>query len=471
MPRVSRYLTTLLVCAVSSSAMHAQGLPAYRLTGDTLRYAMDNPFRMYWIVGGDSIGEPRRARSIEAHVWHGSAERPMVEIRQVSLDLERTTKTDTFTLTAQGRVVAVNHRPPTSAQRVDLLLGLPGAPMRVGTTWTDTIRNGGTDAGGPQWYEVIRSYRVTRLVDTLGGRGVAEVSATGSIRFRFGYWVDSAANRAAWIEVEGPVTERYMFDVARGRLLRREWDMDLRGRGVPPAGSDTVAAGLRSGETLVLSDAPATRFLLARLEGPDTAVTVDMKRNAPILLHTVERQADRIRSSLARNDGTAGVAAATFAGSVITEHEATWADSAMMLATRRVVRRGEQLIYSRDGRDSTMIMPGPGPWAVADYGMQELLAPMLLGLPRDGSAHEIAVFRPYPGHWDSAKAVAQERGGVVLIVLHFAKLQEQEVFVFTHDGDLLFAESGGAASWRRIAVDTARQARLQAALPALRGGG
>jgi hypothetical protein len=185
-----------------ATASGAQSAPRYRIADDTLRYEIDNPFRMYWLKG-DTIGPAQHGHEVESHVWGGSEIHPTLVIRQLSLEVGRRTKTDTFDVAPSGRVEAINHRTPGAASRVDLLLRLPSSPLVLETRWSDTVRVTGTDPGGAQWYEVARDYRVARVFDTVGTRGVADVSASGTIRMRFGFWVDSAAGKSAWIDVTG----------------------------------------------------------------------------------------------------------------------------------------------------------------------------------------------------------------------------------------------------------------------------
>ena len=466
-----RCVTAVLALACVAPIAGAQAPPRYRVSADTLRYTIRNPFRMYWVKGTDTTGTPQDARSVESHRWSGSPERPEVAIHQVSLDVGRRTSDDVYTIAPTGRVVQIDGRAPKSSERIDLLLHLPAAPLVAGTRWTDTVRVTGTDPGGAQWYEVTRSYRVARLVDTLGARRVAEIEATGTVRTRFGFWVDSAAGRAAWIDVSGPVTERYHFDAAGGRMLSRSWDMDLRGRGVSPAGPDTIVAGLRSKSTFTLEDLPAVRFLLARLPGADTSVTINLANGSPVLLHTTERTSGRISSSLVRNDGTVGVANVAARDGAITEYHATWADSGRALWTHDIAVRPGGLVMKQPGRPDTLFTPPAGSrWAVADYAMEEFLVPVLLAIPRDSVARPFAILRPYARRWDSGTVVAQTRGPVVLITLRVGSADAAAVVVLTPDGDYVYGETAGAGRTRRVPVDAIRRARLEVLLKDPGGG-
>lgn len=466
MPR--RLLLAAILCLATPAALAAQR-PSYGVIADTLRYTTDNPFRLYWLRGGDTIGPSQHERSVESHGWRGTAGHPELVIRQLVLDVNRRTTTDTFTLAPDGRVTAVDHRAPKSADRADLLLRLPAAPLRAGVVWTDTMRASGRDAAGEEYYEVVRRYRVARLVDTLGARAVADVDAEGAVRYRFGFWIDSAAGKAAWVDVAGPVTEHYLFDAARGVLLRRQWSMDLHGRGVSPMGPDTVPAGLRSDEVLALDYGPRARFLLAPLPGVDTAASIDTESGGAILLHTVDRAPDRITSSMSRIDGLVGVATVRYSSGTPLGYQSTWSDAGDALRTDAVDVRGDSIVVRGRGMGDTTLAAPSSRWGIADYAMQELLAPMLLAIPRDTVPRPFAVFRPTARHWDTGTATAMNRNGLVVVLLRVGTDQEPETLVFTPDGDYLFGENSDPVKARRVPVNAARQARLQSAM--LAGGG
>jgi hypothetical protein len=456
-------LAILLLCAAATVPAGARAQARYLPSADTLRYESYNPYRMYWLRGADTLGRPVESRSVESHVWRGGADRPEVVIRQQHLDYKRGPSTDTFTVSPQGRVLEINHRPPTGSQRIDLLLRLPAAPLAVGTRWTDTVAAGGMEAAGEQRYEVIRSYRVARMVDTLGSR-VAEVAAEGTVRFRLAFWADSAAGRGAWIDVSGPVREEYSFDVTRGRLIRRFWTMDLRGRGVPPTGTDTVAAGLRSDEEMRLSDSPRARLFLAALPGADTSFTLSGDGNVA-LLHTAARAPGRVRAGMVRGDTAVGTASATFAGGRVTGYEATWAGSAPEPRTQRIVVRGGELVLSRAGRPDARFTPPAGAWAVAEPAMHEMLAPALLALSRDGEEHAFSAFRPDAERWETGTAAVEDHEGLVLVLLRMAG--REDLLLFTREGDCLFAQVGGAEPLTRVPVGMERIQRVQAVLKRL----
>ena len=423
---------------------------------------------MYWLVGTDTIGPPQHEWSVESHVWSGTGSAPQVIIHQLLLNVNRRTNVDTFSLAPNGRVTAVNHRPPTGDERVDLFLQLPHVALLPGTRWSDSLRASGTDPGGAEWYDVDRDYRVVRLIDTLGYHGIADIAADGQIRMRFGFWVDSAAGTAAWIDVIGPVKEHYLFDPARGRLLRRTWSMDLRGKGVAPTGRrDTVPAGLSSDETVARDDSPRAAFLLAPLPGTDTSMSVTAAGSA-ILLHTTGREDDRITASMTRNDGMVGVARAVFRDHAVSAFSGTWAGDGTMQRIEVAVRSDSLVVHRTAVAETTLPIPPAAAFGIADYGMEELLSPVLLSLPRDGAPRPVAVFRPYPGHWDIDTVAAQARGDGVVFSLGAAGTAGPQTLFFTPDGDYLYRQD--ADNTRRVPIDSVRQAKLRAAIARMGGG-
>jgi hypothetical protein len=449
-------------CTLPGSVLVAQAPAQYLVQHDTVRYELVNPFRMYWARGTDTIGDRVRGASVESHVWSGTDKSPIVQVAVQNLSVNRIPETSAYSIAPSGKVMLIDGKPPKPGSRADLLPRLPLVPLRIGARWSDTTATSG-DAGavGEELDEAVRTYEVARLFDTLGTRA-AEIHAVGTWHMRSSFWVDSTNGRSAWLDVRGPMDEHDLFDVSHGRLLQRAWKMDLRGRGVAPTGAaDTIAAGLFSEEVMRVSDSPRTRFLLRALPGSDTAVTVDMTRNAPILLHTVARDASAITASLTRNDGMVGVAHVQFDGAVVRTYDATWADSGETLVTQYVSRDGAQLVVHRSGKPDDKLSIPEGAWGIADYAMEELLAPTLLAVPRDGASHPFAVYRPYPGHWDSVTVKVTPRADALVCVLTMGK-DAPEIIVLTTAGDYLYGENSGPTSARRFPLGAARREQLRA---------
>ena len=455
------------LCVFSCPAIVAQAPARYLVQHDTIRYETLNPFRMYWARGTDTIGNPVRERSVQSHLWSGTVDKPIVQVAAQNLSVSRKLGSNAYSLSPTGKVMLIDGKPPGSMSTVDLLIPLPSVPLRSGTRWTDTTTSGiGAGVVGDERDEAIRTFEVARLFDTLGTR-VAEIHGAGTWHMRLSFWVDSAAGRSSWLDVQGPMDEHDLFDVSHGRMLTRAWKMDLRGRGVPPTGAaDTVNAGLFSEELERVSDAPRTRFLLRALPGADSAVTIDMERKLPVLLHTVGNDETGVTSSLSRNDGMVGVAHAEFDHSIVRSYDATWADSGETLVTQHISRKGNQLLVRRSGAADDRLPIPEGAWGVADYSMQELLAPTLLVIPRDGAAHPFAVYRPFSGHWDTGTATVRMRADALVCVLAFGTAAP-EVLLLTSNGDYLYGENSGPTAAKRFPLGAARRERLRAILASI----
>jgi hypothetical protein len=97
-------------------------------------------------------------------------------------------------------------------------------------------------------------------------------------------------------------------------------------------------------------------------------------------------------------------------------------------------RSGSQLIISGT-RDTTYNIPSL-PWAVADYGMEEHIVPMLRRLPISDGIQRVAVYRPYGGQWDTLSLVlsAAEEGS---IRVREAGDKDTTLWVIDHEGSLL----------------------------------
>ena len=79
---LKRLIAALIAAHLGCVAAGAQAVPRYQIVNDTLAYEMDNPFRMYWVRGSDTIGVPQYEHSVESHLWSGAAAKPINAARQ-----------------------------------------------------------------------------------------------------------------------------------------------------------------------------------------------------------------------------------------------------------------------------------------------------------------------------------------------------------------------------------------------------
>ena len=131
------------------------------------------------------------------------------------------------------------------------------------------------------------------------------------------------------------------------------------------------------------------------LVAPDTFVTWSPR---PVLYHTVSRSAEGIQSALIRADGLAGVAKIALVRGQATGAQVTWWRAGERLRDIVISVTGDSL-HVRDTVNQSYPLPKI-PWAIADYGMDDLLVPAFLALAPDGHG-SLTVFRPYAVKWDT----------------------------------------------------------------------
>jgi hypothetical protein len=464
MRRVLPFVFTLL--ATTAGAQPS----SYRVPASQPHIAIVNPYRMYWVRGADTVGSRVSESSIEHQRWSASGSGLTIVVDQTHLDVTRRVTSDTFAIESDGRVSTINSRPPGLNGRVDLLLRLPHVPLRVGTTWADTMRHDAEGPVGRHRYDVRRAYEAKRELDTLG-RHVLLVQATGHVDYRDGWWADSARGVAVWIDVNGPLTEQFYFDVRAGQLVARSWKMDLRGTGAIPderGALDTLPAGLLSEEKQWLVDASIAGQVGRELPRGDTSITSSGRGR--LLLHSVRRTADTLETGFARNDGMVGTARAEFSGGMPTRYAAQWTEGFNKAVEQRVVRDGSVLRVSGTRADTTVSIPTSAAWGIADYSMQELLVPVILALPADASPHPFAIYRPYARHWDTGTIVVRPIPDGRIAVLQLGT-DKPQAMVITSSGDYLYGENSDPVGAERApAPGTARRAQLEALMKRLRAG-
>ena len=247
------------ITLVTGSRISAQASPLmarYRVSSDTLRYEINSPFAIAWIRGADTLrGPARSAWQLESEAWRGTMNQPEVVTRSDQLDFVGAAAVDSFTIRPDGTISLRNGAPPTADTWIDVYPVLPEAAVHAGLAWKHTVVTGDTTVPGAQLYRNVRAYVVERIVDTLGTR-VVEITAQGSVHIRL------PLGAASWVEVDGPMTERVLFDLSRGRLLRRASSMILSGRGVPTASTDTLPARFQSTTLMELIEPARARLLL-----------------------------------------------------------------------------------------------------------------------------------------------------------------------------------------------------------------
>ena len=246
-----RALLAALMAASSVPAVSAQAPAVYRASPDTLHYTSDNAYLLYFVRGADTLGQPMATTTHESRLVSSAKNGLSVWVRLIGTGEYPFDFAETYLVSATGRLLAVGGQPLSEmpSARVDLLprLPTPAQALTSGSTWTDTVSIQHQEPYGPIRYAVQRSYKVLRIVDSLGSQ-IAFIVGTGQMQLRQGGWQDEASRQVWWQEVTGPVADTVAFDISRGRVVSSYAHMDLIGAGgAGPIGTgDTLPSGLRS---------------------------------------------------------------------------------------------------------------------------------------------------------------------------------------------------------------------------------
>lgn len=138
----------------------------------------------------------------------------------------------------------------------------------------------------------------------------------------------------------------------------------------------------------------------------DTFVTWSPR---PVLYTTARLCPESVSSSLVRADAMVGTAEVVWRDSVPVEGQIQWTrpDSLLLDLT---FEAGNALVIRRNGVVDTLPLP-EGFWAVADYGMEDQLLPIIMNFSRDGESHLLHVYRPYPMKWDRLSVKVESVSG------------------------------------------------------------
>jgi len=185
---------------------------------------------------------------------------------------------------------------------------------------------------------------------------------------------------------------------------------------------------------------------------PSGDTLVEFAKQGPILYYTIGGTRDSVTSSMVRNDGLVGWATSQWSRGRPTAFSARWADPQGV----KVDIRGEVVgpdMRLHGGNTDHLVTPEL-PWAVADYGMDDHLVPLLRALPRD-STQAIAVWRPFGQKWDTLSVRTRMVDSVLLVS------QGAITFGIAADGRLLMREDREQAAQRRPLEGNARFAEYR----------
>ncbi|HEU0014643.1 MAG TPA: hypothetical protein VFQ45_13240 [Longimicrobium sp.] len=139
------------------------------------------------------------------------------------------------------------------------------------------------------------------------------------------------------------------------------------------------------------------------LPAGDTTVTWSPN---PVLYHVAGVTADSVSSGFLRADGMQGAATTRWTGGVLAAFRSRWFEGDSVREAAGEVADG--MLRITGARDTALAIPSL-PWAVADHGMEEHLAPLIAALPTE-SVRRIAILRPHAMKWDTLDVTVRRRG-------------------------------------------------------------
>ncbi len=160
---------------------------------------------------------------------------------------------------------------------------------------------------------------------------------------------------------------------------------------------------------------------------------VSWTERGPVLYHLVTRSTDSIVVGMQRNDPLVGVATVRFVERRIRSASVQWSERGETQRSVTVEVDGETVVVTDTAR---RVFPRPtGVWAIADYGMDDLLVEVLRSLETDRE-YPVSVFRPYGGRWDSLVVrLSHRKGGLEIQVV--AAPDDTSRFIVADDGTLV----------------------------------
>lgn len=166
-----------------------------------------------------------------------------------------------------------------------------------------------------------------------------------------------------------------------------------------------------------------------------------------VLFHTVQVTPSHIETALLRNDRMLGTATGEWEGATWMAARGEWrAGDFVTLAWS--AQRAPGGLRLRARRDTLVALPTL-PWAVADYGMDDQLVPLLRALPGTGAQAQLAVFRPFAARWDTLTVTARDTAGVRVVTL-VERGEAREVWALLSSGGIVAARQSTGAERRPL---------------------
>ncbi len=139
----------------------------------------------------------------------------------------------------------------------------------------------------------------------------------------------------------------------------------------------------------------------------------------PILLHTVRRDSNEMATGMLRADSLLGIARVIWKDHRPSTADIRWTKGESVAVDVHIVSARDTLRVN-GGKPQRWPLPAI-PWAIADYGMEDLTLPLLEGLDFRGGSVTIAAYRPYGAKWDTLQVSKRAVGDGFLYELRDAK--------------------------------------------------
>lgn len=194
---------------------------------------------------------------------------------------------------------------------------------------------------------------------------------------------------------------------------------------------------------------------------PPGDTLVSWYAQGPILYHVVRRHADTLSAAMVRNDPMIGRADVVWREGVQAAR-VLWYEQDTVL-TRLELRVSGDSIDVTGTRTARWPVPAL-PWAVADYGLEDLAVPLVAG-QREGPV-TVAIFRPVPFKWDTLVLTSRAVGEGRLHEFRDAK-GKREWWLTGPSRALLLLRREGQRFERRPLETTSLEQEYHALLPLL----
>ncbi len=183
----------------------------------------------------------------------------------------------------------------------------------------------------------------------------------------------------------------------------------------------------------------------------------------PKLVHVINREPDLVSEGMLRGDGMAGTAEVHLRGTIPVTATVRWVrpDSAPRIL--RFHTEGDSLYL--DGTEHAAWPVPMAPWAIADYGMEDLAVPAAMSVAPSSRQAVLLVYRPYAAHWDTV-AVTVRRPVADGMFLELRNPDgKREWWLLGAEGALLQIQREGQDFERRTLEMSALMAEYQRLMP------